>query len=103
VLPHLDKPEVSGTTKTVPVKMILSPALALSTISFLPEMRRRSRGHRTHLQITSMHRGMLPAGISSAFSCTRSVCQSTKVDWSGRSWKSLEEHWLLRQMGGNVY
>jgi hypothetical protein len=50
--------------------------------------------------MTSMQRGMLPAGISSAFSWTRSVCQSTKVDWSGRSWNSLEEHWLFLQIGG---
>lgn len=32
---HLDRPDVSGTTKTDPVKTILSPALALSTTSFL--------------------------------------------------------------------
>ena len=34
-LPHLDRPDVSGTTKTDPVKTILSPAFALSTTSFL--------------------------------------------------------------------
>jgi hypothetical protein len=66
---------------------------------------------------------MLPAGISSAFSCsnkpgseiikltfssgttgndkintcTLSRCQSTKADWSRISWKSFEEHWQQQQ------
>ena len=32
---NLARPDVSGITKTVPLNTILSPALALSTISFL--------------------------------------------------------------------
>jgi hypothetical protein len=58
----------SGTTISVPVNTTLSPALAFSTVSWR--------------QITSTERGMLPAGISSAFSCARMRCQSTKTEWS---------------------
>ena len=53
-------------TTSVPVKMHLSPALARSTMS--PR------------RITSKVRGIEPAGISVAFSCTRIFCQSTKVE-----------------------
>jgi hypothetical protein len=48
---------MSGTTIKVPVKTHLSPGLALSTCSL-----------RT---MTSMDRGIDPAGISLEFSCTR--------------------------------
>merc|ERR1719424_2020923 len=50
----------------VPVKMDLSPALARSRVS--PR------------RMTSMVRGIEPAGISVAFSCTRTRCQSIKTD-----------------------
>mmetsp|Transcript_34112 Transcript_34112/g.79905 ORF Transcript_34112/g.79905 Transcript_34112/m.79905 type:complete len:230 (+) Transcript_34112:2192-2881(+) len=58
----------SGMTMSVPVKTHLSPALAFSTMS--PR------------RMTSRVRGIEPAGISSAFSCTRTFCQSTKRDVS---------------------
>ena len=55
----------SGMTMSVPVKMHLSPALARSTCS--PR------------RMTSSVRGIEPAGISEAFSCTRTRCQSTNL------------------------
>ena len=55
----------SGMTMSVPVKMHLSPALARSTCS--PR------------RMTSSVRGIEPAGISDAFSCTRTRCQSTNL------------------------
>jgi hypothetical protein len=53
---------MSGTTTRLPVKIVLSPGLAMSTIA--------------PLRITSMERGILPAGISPECSCTLSFCQS---------------------------
>ena len=60
---------------TAPRATYLSPALALSTIS--PR------------RMTSRVRGMHPGGISEAFSCTRSRCQSTNFDRSLRSCHSV--------------
>jgi len=39
--------------------------------------------------MTSMERGILPAGISSLFSCTLTRCQSTKTDLSAFNAHSL--------------
>ena len=55
----------SGTTTSEPVKMHLSPGLAMSTTSW------RST--------TSNVRGIEPGGISLAFSWIRTLCQSTNL------------------------
>ena len=57
---------MSGTTTKLPVKMVLSPGLAISTIS--------------PLKITSTDLGIDPAGISPECSWTLSFCQSRKTE-----------------------
>ena len=80
----------SGTTSKVPVKIALSPARASSTISWR--------------KITSILLGNEPAGTSSAFSCTRTRCQSTNLQPSLSSVHLfLFPHVSLRQMDGSVY
>ena len=80
----------SGTTSKVPVNTALSPARASSTISC------RS--------MTSMLLGNEPAGTSSAFSCTRTLCQSTNLHPSrSRVHLFLLPQTSLRQIDGSVY
>ena len=90
--PNLARPEEEGMTATDPVNIILSPAFASSTTSLR--------------HIISMHRGIDPAGISSAFSWTLSLCQSTNALSSGCKWNFAClpcAHWTFLQTNGSVY
>ena len=54
--------------------------------------------------MTVTERGSEPGGISSAFSCTRSVCQSTKRDVPTSSCQpSRFVQPVLEHAGGSVY
>mmetsp|Transcript_1705 Transcript_1705/g.4288 ORF Transcript_1705/g.4288 Transcript_1705/m.4288 type:complete len:207 (+) Transcript_1705:1792-2412(+) len=80
----------SGTTTSVPVATILSPALACSTWAW-----------RT---MTSMVRGKLPPGTSPGSSWTLMRCQSTNTLSSRTRLHALRlPHVVLVQMMGSVY
>ena len=67
---------MSGTTTSVPVKIVLSPGFASSTVS--PR------------RITSIDRGMEPAGMSVESSWRRTFCQSINTLAELSSSKSVE-------------
>lgn len=80
---------MSGTTTRLPVKIVRSPGFAISTIS--PR------------KITSIERGIEPAGISPECSYTRSFYQSKKTESElSNSHLVLLKHLSFSHLAGSV-
>ena len=80
---------MSGTTTSVPVKTARSPGFALSTVS--PR------------RITSIERGIEPAGISAESSCRRTFYQSMYTLFELSRLNSLLKQRSLSHLMGSVY
>ena len=80
---------MSGTTTRFPVKIVLSPGFAMSTIA--------------PLKMTSIDLGIEPAGMSPECSCTLSFCQSMNFESELRSSHlTLLLHFSFSQRAGSV-
>lgn len=87
--PGLPSWTISGTTISIPVKHVLSPGFAYSTIS--------------PLRMTSTDRGMDPGGISEECSCKRTFYQSwNTLSLATRSNSTWFEHCELLHFIGFV-